>query len=127
MKRWLLLFAFAAAALAAGIDGKWVADFKIPAGKKGGEARAVQATLNLKSQGNQLTGTVTMPGRRGDQNLNVENGKIDGNNFSFVTVQKTRKGENKTEWKGTVEGDQLKGTRGREGARRGMPFTAKKQ
>lgn len=118
------MFVIACVAAAAGIDGKWVADMKMPAGKKGGEAQAVQITFDLKANGNALTGTVSTPGRRRAGSMQIQDGKIDGNQFSFTTVQKTKKGEQKVEWKGTVEGDQLKGTRG--GGRRGVPFTAKR-
>jgi len=121
-----LLLVFAAAALAAGIDGKWVAEMKA-GGKKKAEAAAAQVTLDLKSEGNQLTGTVSAPGRKRASTLAIKDGKIEGNRFSFTTVQQTRKGENKMQWQGTLEGDQLKGTRGKEGGKRGAPFTAKRQ
>jgi hypothetical protein len=113
-------------AAAAGIDGKWISEFKMPAGKKGGEARSVQVTLNLKADGSRLTGSVTQAMGRRDRTLEIQDGKMEGSRFSFVTVQKTRKGENKLLWQGTVEGDELKGTRTREGGRRGMPFTARR-
>jgi hypothetical protein len=113
-------------AAAAGIDGKWISEFKMPAGKKGGEARGVQVTLNLKADGSRLTGSVTQAMGRRDRTLEIQDGKMEGSRFSFVTVQKTRKGENKLLWQGTVEGDELKGTRTREGGRRGMPFTARR-
>jgi hypothetical protein len=123
----LLLLCSAVLASAAAIDGKWLSELKMPAGKKGGEARTVQMTLDLKSDGNKLAGTVSIPGRRRTQTMDIRDGKVDGNKFSFTTVQQTRKGENKLEWRGSVEGGQLTGTRGREGARRGQPFTAKRQ
>jgi hypothetical protein len=113
-------------AAAAGIDGKWISEFKMPAGKKGGEARGVQVTLNLKADGSRLTGSVTQAMGRRDRTLEIQDGKMEGSRFSFVTVQKTRKGENKLLWQGTLEGDELKGTRTREGGRRGIPFTARR-
>ena len=131
MKR-LLLLTFAAlllagAAAAADIDGKWVAEFQQPARTQGGEARTVQVILDLKAAGGELQGSVSIAGRRRAPEMPIQNGRIEGNRFSFTTVQKTQKGENRVEWKGAVEDGQLKGTRGREGARRALPFTAKRQ
>lgn len=122
-----LCCAAALIASAAAIDGKWVAKFEMKAPKKqGGETRTVEITLDLKSDGTTLTGTVTGgPGRRAPT-LTIENGKIEGNKFSFTTVQKGRKAETKFLWEGTLSGDELKGTRTAEGRRRGVEFTAKR-
>ena len=123
----IILVLFACVACAAAIDGKWTAEFKMKGGKKNpGQERTVQVTLNLKSNGNQLSGTAVTSGGRRDRTAQIQNGKIEGNRFSFTTVQSTKKGEQKQEWRGTIEGDTLQGTRGREGARRGQPFTAKR-
>jgi hypothetical protein len=117
-----LCCAVALVAAAAGIDGKWVASMKVPAPKKqGGEAREVQFTLDLKSEGSQLTGTVSGGMGRRAPTMNIENGKLDGNKFSFATVQKNKQGqERKWVWEGTMQGDEL-------GGRRGIDFTAKPQ
>ena len=124
----ILAFAvvFACSAAAADIDGKWVFESKLAAGKKGGEAVTVKNTLNLKANGSSLTGTVSMGGRKKDTSASVKDGKIEGNKFSFVTVVTGKKADQKVTWSGTVEGNELKGTRSREGAKRGQPFTAKK-
>ena len=45
----------------------------------------------------------------------------------FVTINKTKKGEQKVIWTATLDGDQLRGTRTRKGAKRSVPFTAKRQ
>ena len=124
-----LCCAVALVAAAAGIDGKWVTTMKMPAGKKqGGEAREVQFTLDLKTAGNQLTGTVSGGMGRSPATQEVQNGKIEGNKFSFVTVQKAKNGqERKFVWEGSIQGDELRGTRAVEGGRRGIDFTAKRQ
>lgn len=83
-------------------------------------------TLDLKAEGGKLTGTVSTPARRRGGSLAIQDGKIEGNQFSFTTVQTTKKGDQKVEWKGTVEGDQLKGTRSSGKRGRGAPFTAKR-
>jgi len=124
-----LCCAVALVAAAAGIDGKWVATMKVPAPKKqGGEPREVQFTLDLKSDGANLTGTVSGGMGRRAPTMNIENGKLEGNKFSFTTVMKNKQGqERKWTWEGTVQGDELRGTRAVEGARRGIDFTAKRQ
>ena len=123
--RTLILFLLAAGlAAAAAIDGAWTSEMKMRGGKKGGD-RTVRITLNLKSQGDQLTGTVESGGKR-SRSAQIQDGKIEGNRFSFTTVQTTKKGEQKQEWRGTVDGDTLQGTRSRAGGKRGQPFTAKR-
>ena len=124
-----LCCALALVASAAGIDGKWVTTMKIPAPKKqGGEAREVQFTLDLKTDGNKLTGAVSGGMGRRPVTQEIQTGKIEGDKFSFTTVQKNRQGqERKWVWEGTVQGDELRGTRSAEGARRGIEFTAKRQ
>lgn len=68
-----LLFAFSSA-FAADVDGKWVGTFDSPGG-------AITLTYTFKAEGNVLTGTSAGP----DGNvIPIKNGKIDGNNISFV-------------------------------------------
>ncbi len=122
----------ALAAPAADIDGKWTAEVKMAggkkAGKRGGAAQQTStATLDLKSEGDKVTGSIVVSGGRRDRTLDIKDGKIEGNRFSFTTVQTTRKGESKQRWEGVVEGNELKGTRTPENARRGAPFTAKRK
>jgi hypothetical protein len=123
------MFVFVASvASAASIDGKWALEMKMPAGKKGGgEGRTLEATLDLKSSGSQLTGSMTMTMRQRERTIEIQDGKIEGDKFSFTTMQRGRQGEMKIIWEGTVSGDELKGERKREGAPRGVPFTAKRQ
>jgi hypothetical protein len=125
--RTLILFCLAAAlASAAAIDGAWTSEMKMRAGKKsGGQDRIVQVTFNLKSDGNTLTGTVNS-GARKRGTAQIQEGRIEGNQFSFTTVQTTKKGERKQTWRGTIDGDTLTGTRSRAGGNRGQAFTAKR-
>ena len=51
----------------------------------------------------------------------ITDGKVDGNKFSFTVPG----GRGPAKFEGTVDGDQLKGTRTPEG-RDGQPFTAKR-
>jgi hypothetical protein len=108
----------------AGIDGKWTAEFQTR-GKKAAannKKRSSTATLNLKSEDGKLTGSVS----GGRKQIAIQDGKLDGERFSFTTIQKSKRGEAKMMWTGTVNGDQITGTRSREGTKRSASFTAKR-
>jgi hypothetical protein len=110
-------------ASAAGLEGKWSAEFKA-SGKKA-QANAKKAgpvTLSLTSDGKQLGGSVGS----GKRSATIQEGKVDGSSFSFVTVQKGKKGEAKMFWSGTLDGDTIQGTRARDGAKRRASFVAKR-
>jgi len=112
----------AVAMFAAGIDGKWTSEMTMRG--PDGEMKVV-ANFDLKSSGETLTGSVAMAGPRASTSEIME-GKISGNKFSFKTKQTTQKGEMIQVWDGTVDGDTLSGSRGREGGNRKMEFTAKR-
>jgi hypothetical protein len=57
----------------------------------------------------------------------IQNGKIEGDRISFTTVQKGKNGDQIFVWEGTLQGDQISGERRRDGAKRGLPFVAKRQ
>ena len=112
----LIVFAAAMVLLAAGIDGKWTVETQ-------GQNGPQQSTLMLKASGSTLTGTFAAPGRGGAEPMPVEikDGKVDGNKFSFTVTA----GRGPAKFEGEVDGDQIKGTRTPEG-REGRPFTAKR-
>ena len=91
----VLIFSMVVFAVSSEIDGKWK-------GKVTGPMGDMEIEFNLKADGSTLTGTVTGP--RGEQS--IQNGKIDGNNFSFDTDM----GGNLVTRTGTVKGDILKVT-----------------
>jgi len=113
----LFLLLAAVAVFAADVSGKWVA--QVPG--RGGQTREV--TFNLKADGNNLTGTVS--GRQGD--VQISDGKIDGDNISFNQVMEFNGNSVKLIYKGKISGDEIKFTREREGGE-GQPaaFTAKR-
>ena len=117
-----MVLAGAFALLSANIDGKWVAEVETKNRKGGGKQNVI---LNLKADGSTLTGNVSA-GRRG-RGADIQNGKLDGDKFTFTTVQKGKQREQKLNWTGTVAGSELKIDRQREGAKRAQSFTAKKQ
>ncbi len=89
-----------ASAYAADVAGKWVAEMQ---GRNGPS----QVTFDFKVQGTTLTGTMSNP--QGE--TAISDGKIDGDNISFVVVRKMGENEFKTVWKGKVSGDEIKFTR----------------
>lgn len=113
----LFLLLTAVSVFAADVTGKWVA--QVPG--RGGQTREV--TLNLKADGNALTGT--MSGRRGD--TPIEEGKIDGDNISFSQTMEFNGNSMKIIYKGKISGDEIKFTREREGGEGQVAeFTAKR-
>jgi len=100
-----ILLALAFAASAADVNGKWVYE---QAGRQGGNP--VKVTLNLKSEGGKLTGTLSRPGRDGNaMEAQITDGKVDGNNISFKVSMQGGGGNTMTsEYVGTLSGDDLK-------------------
>ncbi len=90
----------AGSALAAEIDGKWKAEY---AGRDG-ETRTTNFTF--KADGEKLTGTVS--GRQGD--TAISEGKISGDEISFVVVRSFQGEERKIQYKGKIAGDEIKMT-----------------
>lgn len=116
MKTIVFLLLAAAAALAADVNGKWVA--QVPG--RGGETR--EATFTFKADGSQLTGSMTTP--RGERP--ISDGRIDGDEISFNQVLEFNGNQVKLVFKGKVSGDEIKFTRQREGGDRVQEFTAKR-
>ncbi len=112
----LFLSLAASVAFAADVNGKWTA--QVPG--RGGETREV--TFTFKADGNQLTGSMTGP--RGE--VQISDGKIDGDDISFAQVMEFNGNQMKLLFKGKVSGDEIKFKRQREGGDRTQEFTAKR-
>jgi hypothetical protein len=113
----VLVLVLASAAWAADVTGKWVA--QVPG--RDGETR--ETVFNLKADGGQLTGSVTS--QRGE--LQISDGKVNGDEISFATVLEFNGNQMKFLYKGKVAGDEIKFTRQREGGDRPpQEFTAKR-
>ena len=95
----LILVGLLATALmwAADVTGKWTAEMP----GRGGNTMTMN--INLKADGNNLTGT--MSGRRGD--TQISDGKIDGDNVSFSVVHEFNGNQFKQTYKGKVDGDTI--------------------
>jgi hypothetical protein len=101
MKRLLvLLVAFALAGLAADLNGTWKVKAEGPNG-------AMERTFTFKAEGSKLTGE-TVSSMMGKST--IENGKIDGDNFTFTIAVRFQDNEMKVSYKGTVSGDNIKMT-----------------
>lgn len=104
-----ILLVVALGLFAADVTGKWTYEM---AGRQGGNPRPV--TLNLKADGSKLTGTVSgMMGRGGGgggtpPEMQIMNGKVDGNNVSFETKMEFNGNTRVTKYEGTLAGDELK-------------------
>ncbi len=113
MKRRILLCVIAllsltSAAWAADVDGKWLAKV---AGTMGQEDSEI--TLTFKAKGSKVTGTLNNTAMPGD--VEIQEGKLEGNNISFSLSRNFGQSDMKVVWKGTVAGDEIKFTRGIEG------------
>jgi hypothetical protein len=119
-----LLGLLALTAMAADVTGKWTA--QMPG--RNGQTR--ESTFNFKVDGNTVTGTISGP--RGD--MEISDGKIDGDTITFSQTMEFNGNTMKILYKGTVSGDSINYPRPREGGgggegRKGggpMEFTAKR-
>ena len=93
-----LMCLFAVAAFAADVNGKWTYEMTTPNGDKR------EGALNLKAEGDKLTGTVS--GMRGE--TPISDGKISGDDISFTVVRSRDGQEFKMLYKGKVVGNELK-------------------
>lgn len=101
MKLRLLIAATALAAsslFAADLTGKWVAKMQTP----NGDTR--EMVMKLKADGEKLTGTVG--GMRGD--AEITDGKISGDDVSWVVVRNFNGNEMRQAYKGKVTGKEMK-------------------
>lgn len=89
------------------ITGKWTYE-QVGRGGGGGTPRII--TLDLKVAGTVLTGTMLQPGRGGAEPTPVEikNGKVTGDSFTFDVVRTTQNGEMTTKYEGSAAGGTLK-------------------
>jgi hypothetical protein len=84
---------------AADVTGKWTG--QVP----GRDGQTREQVLNLKSDGSAVTGTVS-GGRGGD--AEIKEGKISGDDVSFVVVRNFGGNEFKIAYQGKVTGNEIK-------------------
>lgn len=88
----------ALSAFAADVSGKWKAEFP------GRDGEMMTSNLTLKADGEKLTGTIS--GRMGESQ--ISEGKISGDEISFVVVREMQGQEMKIQYKGKVADDEIK-------------------
>ena len=96
-----LLLLCASTVAGADISGKWFA--QVP----GPRHLLLEPTFTFKVDGSKLTGLMTYP--LGDQvyRLDITEGKVAGDDVSFVVVSKVGNAETKWTFKGKVEGNKI--------------------
>ncbi len=116
----------AAPAVAQDLTGEWELTSQTQRG-------AMTMTLDLVQDGETLTGTITMlgGGRRGGggggggREVEITDGKVDGNSFSFTMTLEMRGNSFTQSYSGTWEGDEMEGQiQGGRGG--GRPFSGKR-
>ena len=101
----VLLSLFAVTAVAADISGNWTSE----APGRDGTPQVTKYAFTVS--GTTLTGKITS--NRGGQDVvqDISEGKISGEDISFVTVREGQNGTMKTNFKGKVAGSEIKLTR----------------
>jgi len=106
---------------AADISGTWTIS------SPGRNGQMMERDITIKQDGNKIT--VTMPGRPGPNGEPGEpivgQGTLEGNAIQWTIVRQGPQGEMKMEYKGTVDGNTMKGTTERMGNT--VEWTAKKK
>jgi autotransporter translocation and assembly factor TamB len=83
--------------MAADATGKWTAE------TPGRNGNTMTVTMNLKADGDKLTGTVS--GRRGQSD--ISNGKVDGDNVMFDVVREFNGNTMTQHYSGKLDGDTI--------------------
>jgi len=96
----VLFGACVVAALAADINGKWTADFNTQVGEQ-------KYTYEFHVDGSKLTGKAI--GQFGESE--IKEGKVDGDNISFVENLNFQGNDLRVEYTGKIDGDEIKFTR----------------
>ena len=102
-------------ALAADVAGTWT-------GEQEGRNGPMTVTFNFKTEGNTLTGAMTTP--RGE--AQISEGKVNGDEVSFVIVREFNGNSMKINYSGTVSGNEMKLKTSREGSDRTRELTLKR-
>jgi hypothetical protein len=117
-------------ALAAGIDGKWTSERQV--GDADGKTYAHTTIFTLKNNRGALTGTVVQTSaapwmsETNGRSVDISDGKVDGDKFSFKLTIDTKQGERTVVYEGTIDGDQLKGIMKFRGIGITQPFDAQR-
>ncbi len=100
----VVIFVGAGCLFAADVTGKWTAEFETQIGVQ-------KYVYDFKVDGTKLTGKAI--GTRGDsqQEVEIQEGKVEGDDISFVEMLKFQDQDIRITYKGKVSGDEIKFTR----------------
>ncbi len=119
-RRWLggavVLLLAAVAVWAAGVDGKWKADYQSPDGQNR------QVTFTFRTDGGNLTGTAAFSSGE----VPIQDGKVNGGEVSFFVMRNFGGDDMKFEYKGRATGDDIKFSVSVGGGDRRFDMTAKR-
>jgi hypothetical protein len=113
----LLMGLFVTTALATDVSGTWAGE------KRTGEGGVFQLTINLKADGNKVTGAVVS--RAGE--IKIEDGTINGDQVSFSTKIVREGVEKKQNYTCKIDGDKMKVHQQFEGAEKGADWDLTKK
>jgi hypothetical protein len=126
----IVFSAMSLTAVAAGIDGKWISDMEV--GDADGKTYNLRSTIVLKSDGTALTGTITQTSEApwaqslNGKTIEISDGRIDGEKFSFKLKMETKTGERTALYEGSLKNDELDGIIKYRGIGMTRPFHAKR-
>ena len=100
----VLIIAGMVSLFAADITGKWTAQFDTQVGLQ-------KYVFEFKVEGDKLTGKATADIAGAASQANIQEGKISGDDVSFVEMQNYQGQEVKIVYKGKVSGDEIKFSR----------------
>jgi hypothetical protein len=109
----LIFCAASLTAVAAGIDGKWISVREV--GDADGKTYTHTTTITLKNEAGLLTGTIVQTSdapwmaETNGRAIEINDGKVDGDKFSFKVKLENKQGERTAVYEGTVVDDHLKG------------------
>ena len=114
--------AFAVAASAADISGRWKAEYKTT-DSLGGTRERGETTFTFKQNGEELTGTVNSTALG---EVQIREGKVSSDDVSFVVIRSSGGKERKMTYTGKVAGNEITFQTSMEGFGRGLRMIAKK-
>lgn len=96
-----LLILTALSVEAADITGKWAWTIKTPDGN------SIKSAMDAKQEGSKFTGQLSRPGS--EDTLEIQKGKVDGNDVSFTVIPTFQGGEITVEYSGRLKEDKIDG------------------
>lgn len=96
------------------VTGKWNLSVQTPQGP-------MEITFDLKAEGSELTGNMSMDMMPAGQGIPISEGTVDGNELAFKIIMQSPQGNMTINYTGVVEGDSMEITPSMEGMPAGAP------